>query len=186
MSGFNTQPGPRIGIVTVLAEALAVIQDALPDEVTAVNSWADAQGMPATYRIAMPTPDCIYSLMTYPKFFAGYPAIALAPGETRGLDHSIAAPHQDEYKLARDWVCDVLEVGGDWVELTAKLGLWEIALFDLFADTDCLACGRTIFQGTSWAQPRQTLRGSQDLMQDLPIVLTTQTFEYTSPSGWVP
>jgi hypothetical protein len=180
MTGFNQQPGPRIGIITILNEAVAVIQDKLPAEVDLINAWATAQGMP--YQIEMPTPDCIYSWMTWPKFFAGYPAIALHPADTRAPKHSIAAPHQDEYTVARSWVCDVLDVGGDWIELTAKLGLWELAIMEILGDTDCLDCGHNVWQGTSWDQPRQTVRDSQDLMQDLPLVFTTDTFEYTNPT----
>lgn len=181
MSPFNTQPGPRIGIITVLAEALALIQNALPAEVETVNAWATAQGCP--YQIKMPTPDCIYSLMTFPKFFAGYPAIALVPGDVRPIGaESVAAPHQVEYKMGREWVCDVLEDGNDWVELSAKLGLWEVCLFDILGDTDCLDCGHTVFQGAPWQAPRQTTRGSQDLLQDLPMIFNTATHEYTQPT----
>ena len=165
----------------MLAQALEVIQDKLPAEVETINAWATSQGCP--YQITMPTADCIYSLMTFPHFFAGYPAIALCPGDQApNGPEGIAAPHQVEYKLGRQWVCDVLEVGEDWVELSAKLSLWDMAIFEVLGDTDCLDCGHTLYQGSAWQRPRQTQRTSQDLMQDLPFVFTTSTHEYTLPT----
>ena len=182
MAGFNSQPGPRIGILTVLAQALEVITTALPAKVAEANEWAAGMGCP--YSITMPDTDHIFSLMAFPKFYPGYPAIALLPDDTKpNGPEGVAAPHQVEYKLARTWVCDVLECGGDWVELSGKLAIWDQALMELLGDTDALDCGHTLYQGTAWQQPRQTQRNSQDLMQDLPLLFQTSTFEYTNPTS---
>jgi hypothetical protein len=180
MVGFNQQPGPRIGIITVLQEALYVVQTKLSDEIDTINTWATDNGI--TQQIARPADGSIFTWMTYPKFVDSYPALMLVPYQTRSLDHSIAAPHQDEYKLAHSWAIDVLEQGSDWGDITARLELWAAAIFEVFADTDCLPCGHTLFEGADWNQPRMTRRDSGDLLQDLPFGFTTQTFEYTNPT----
>lgn len=180
MTGFNQQPGPRIGIVTVLQEALYVVQNSLPAEIATVNAWALDNGI--TQQIAMPAAESVFTWMTYPKFVNSYPALMLVPYQTKSLDHSVAAPHQDEYSLDRSWAIDVLEQGSDWGDITARLELWELAIFEVFADTDCLPCGHTLYQGSDWTQPRMTNRASGDLLQDLPFGFTTETFEYTNPT----
>jgi hypothetical protein len=175
--GFNSQPGPRIGIGTVLAQALHVIEEYLPSEIATVNAY-----YPEAPSIVMPESASIYTYMTYPKYVTSYPAIMLVPAQTRGIRHGIAAPHQDEYNLARSWIVDVLEQGSDWGDITARLMLWEIAIFELIGDTDSLDCGHTEFQESDWTQPRMTSRSSGDLLQDLPMLFTTQTYEYTRPT----
>jgi hypothetical protein len=178
VTSFNTQPGPRIGILTVLLEAYTALRGGLPAQVAAINAWAAAQGSP--YQIA--EPDVIYCYLTYPKFVNAYPAIMLVPAETRFGIHAISAPHQDEYQVQRSWICDVLDTGDDWAEVTAKLGLWELVLMEILGDTDCLDCGHTTIQASSFTQPRLTSRTSGDLLQDLPLLFVTQTFEYTDPT----
>ena len=177
--GYNVQPGPRIGVVTVLQQALAVIQANLASEIESVNSWSADRGNMT--EIVMPEAESIYTWMTYPKYVDVYPALMLVPFQTRTVRHSIAAPHQDEYELARSWAVDVLEQGDDWGDITARLELWEIAIFELFADTECLQCGHTVFDGADWNQPRMTNRSSGDLLQDLPMGFTTNVYEYTNP-----
>ena len=177
--GYNVQPGPRVGVVTVLQQALAVIQANLASEIESVNSWSADRGNMT--EIVMPAGESIFTWMTYPKYIDTYPALMLVPAQTQTVLHSIAGPHQDEYELGRSWVIDVLEQGADWGDITARLELWEIAIFELFADTECLQCGHTIFEGADWNQPRMTNRSSGDLLQDLPMGFTTNTYEYTNP-----
>ena len=178
--GFNTQPGPRIGVVTVLQEALAVVHASLPGQIDTINAWALDQGK--TQQIVMPADTSLFAWMTYPKYVDSYPALMLVPYQTRSIMHSIAAPHQDEYTLAITWAIDVLEQGSDWGDITARLELWELAIFELFGDTDCLDCGHTIFEGADWNQPRMTNRASGDFLQDLPMGFTTQVYAYTNPT----
>ena len=171
--GYNANPANRLGIVTVIEQAVTLLKEALPAEIATLNAWNSSVYGSAT-QIAMPAEESFFDYLTYPKYVNLYPAIMVVPLQSRLIDHSIL----DEYKMNRSWVVDVLEQGTDWGDITRKLELWELAIFEILGGADCLDAGHTVWQGSDWNQPRQTNRETGDLLQDLPMLFDTTTYEY--------
>ena len=65
--GYNANPANRLGIMTVIEQAVTLLKQELPAKIATLNAW-NTSVFGSSTQIVMPADESFFDYLTYPKF----------------------------------------------------------------------------------------------------------------------